>query len=254
MKKRWKHAIVVGASQGIGEALVMELARQGVSVALVSRNEDAMKRVAAAASVIATQGGAAARFHTYAHDVTNFAEVPELFQRITKDLGGLDLIVYGAGMMPYVAMDEYTFETDKAIVDVNLLGAMAWLNEAAKRFHSLEEGCIVGISSIAGERGRVGSPAYNVSKAALSTYLESLRNRLSRRGVSVTTIKPGVVDTAMSKNSPTKLWLTTADEVARQTLKAARRGVVVKYIPSRWRLISFILHSLPSFIFRRLTF
>lgn len=232
----------------------MELARQGVSVALVSRNEDAMKHVAAAASEIGKQTGATPHFHTFAHDVTNFAEVPELFQRITKDLGGLDLIVYGAGMMPYVAMDEYTFETDKSIIDVNLLGAMAWLNEAAKRFHSLEEGCIVGISSIAGERGRVGSPAYNVSKAALSTYLESLRNRLSRRGVSVTTIKPGVVDTAMSKNSPTKLWLTTADEVARQTLKAARRGVVVKYIPSRWRLISFILHSLPSFIFRRLTF
>jgi decaprenylphospho-beta-D-erythro-pentofuranosid-2-ulose 2-reductase len=254
MKKRWKHAIVVGASQGIGESLVLELARQGVSVALVSRNEASMKRVASAASEIAKLAGATASYPTFAHDVTNYSEVPELFQRITQYLGGLDLIIYCAGMMPFVAMDEYTFATDKAIIDVNLLGAMAWLDEAAKRFHSLEEGCIVGISSIAGERGRVGSPAYNVSKAALSTYLESLRNRLSRRGVSVTTIKPGVVDTAMSKNSPTKMWLTTADEVARQTLKAARRGVVVKYIPSRWRLISLILHSLPSFIFRRLTF
>lgn len=255
MKKRWKHAIVVGASQGIGEQLVLELARQGVSVGLVSRNEASMKRVAdSATKAAAVATSVSPKFLTYVHDVTRFDEVPELFQQITKDLGGLDLIIYNAGMMPFVGNDEYDFATDKAIIDVNLYGAMAWLDEAAKRFYSVEEGCIVGISSIAGERGRVGNPPYNVSKAALSTYLESLRNRLSRRGVSVTTIKPGVVDTAMSANSPTKLWLVAPEEVARQTLKAARRGVVVKYVPSRWRLISMILHLLPSFIFRRLSF
>jgi decaprenylphospho-beta-D-erythro-pentofuranosid-2-ulose 2-reductase len=254
MKKRWKHAIVVGASQGIGEQLVLELARQGISVGLVSRNQASMKRVAEAAASVKNGSGALATFHTYVHDVTHFSEVPALFQQITKDLGGLDLIIYNAGMMPFVGNDEYNFETDKAILDVNLYGAMAWLDEAAKRFYAVEEGCIVGISSIAGERGRVGNPPYNVSKAALSTYLESLRNRLSRRGVNVSTIKPGVVDTAMSANSPTKLWLVAPEEVARQTLKAARRGAVVKYVPSRWRLISLILHLLPSFIFRRLTF
>ncbi len=250
MSKKWKQAVVVGASQGIGEALVYELARHGVSVALVSRNSEAMKRVSEKAKGLV----ATAAFPTYTHDVTNFSEVPELFQQITKDLGGLDAIIYNAGAMPDVKLDEYNFEKDKLIIDVNVLGAMAWLDEAAKRFTSVEEGTIVGISSIAGERGRIGNPAYHTSKAALTTYLESLRNRLARRGVTVVTIKPGLIETEMGKKSANRLWMITPEEAARQIVKSSRRGAIVKYVPWKWRIMSFILHCIPSFIFRRLSF
>lgn len=250
MKKVWKHSIVVGTSQGIGEALVYELARNGVSTALVGRNTSAMEQVAAKAKLIAPT----LSFPVFTHDVTDFDAVPSLFQEITRALGGLDLVIYNSGIMPDVKRDEYNFSLDHDMINVNLLGAMAWLGEAAKRFHSVESGTIVGISSIAGERGRIVNPGYHTSKAALSTYLESLRNRLTRRGVSVTTIKPGVVDTPMSKDSPNRMFLVSADEVARQTIKAARNGVVVKYIPWKWRIVSMILHLLPSFIFRKLSF
>ncbi len=251
MQKQWKHAIVVGASQGIGEALVYELASQGVSVALVSRNAEAMNRVAAEAK---KRSDGKKAYYTFVHDVTDFAAIPALFQEITRQLGGLDVIIYNAGIMPEVKQDEFSFETDKKIIDVNVLGAMAWLDEAAKRFRSVEEGTIVGISSIAGERGRILNPPYHASKAALTTYLESLRNRLSRHGVTVTTVKPGIVDTAMTKGAANTLWIVPADEVARKAIAAARKGVVVKYIPWKWRIISMILHLLPSFIFRRLSF
>ena len=153
-----------------------------------------------------------------------------------------------------VAKDEYNFEKDRSIIETNLLGAFAWLNEAAMRFQNAGCGTIVGISSIAGERGRRGMPAYMTSKAALSTYLESLRNRLSQHGVKVVTIKPGVIDTAMSKDSPNKLWLYSPEDTAKEIISAARRGVTVKYVPWKWRMVSFIVHSLPSFIFRRLNF
>jgi len=252
MPRKWKQAVVVGASQGIGEALVYELARQGVSVALVSRNEAAMNVVAAKAKTLRDSGSLS--FPVYSHDVTNYSEVPELFQQITKDIGGLDVIIYCAGVMPDVKLYEYNFEKDKEIIEVNLLGAMAWLDEAAKRFTSVEEGTIVGISSIAGERGRIVNPPYHTSKAALATYLESLRNRLSRRGVKVVTIKPGLIETEMVKKSPNRLWMITPEEAARQIVKAARRGAVVKYVPWKWRIMSFVLHSIPSFIFRRLSF
>ncbi|HET9137407.1 MAG TPA: SDR family NAD(P)-dependent oxidoreductase [Candidatus Kapabacteria bacterium] len=250
MLRKWKQAVVVGSSQGIGEALVYELARHDISVALVSRNDAAMKAVAEKAKTL----GQAKYFPTYHHDVTNYAEVPELFQQITKDIGGLDVIIYNAGVMPDVKLDEYNFEKDKHIIEVNLLGAMAWLDEAAKRFTSVEEGTIVGISSIAGERGRIVNPPYHTSKAAIATYLESLRNRLSRRGVNVVTIKPGLIETEMGKKSPNRLWMITPEEAARQIVKAARRGAVVKYVPWKWRIMSFVLHSIPSFIFRRLSF
>ena len=248
---RWKHAVVVGASSGIGEAVAAELAKQGVSVALVARRKSELDQVATRLRSSATGGQ---KILTYQHDVTNYAEVPELFQRIAAELGGLDMIVYSAGVMPEVAPNEYNFEKDKAMIDVNVLGGIAWLNEAAMRFQNLGGGTIVGISSIAGERGRRGTPAYYTSKAAFSTYLESLRNRLSQYGVQVTTIKPGLIRTIMTAKQPDGLWMISAEEAAHQIVKAARSGAIVKYVPWKWRMISFILHSLPSFIFRRLNF
>src|SRR5260370_14867305 len=100
--------------------------------------------------------------------------------------------------MPRVGEDEYAFEKDRQIIEVNVLGAMAWLNEAAPRFARAGEGTIIGISSVSGDRGRRGQPAYCASKAALDTYLEALRNRLRRRGVPGVTVTPGPVDTRMS--------------------------------------------------------
>ncbi len=261
MSKKWKHAIVIGASGGIGEALVYELASQGISVALVARRKEELERVASEAAKRMSEGNSATRnpqpatrFPIFVHDVTHFSEVPVLFQEITKQLGGLDLIIYNSGIMPAVAKDEYNFEKDRSIIETNLLGAFAWLNEAAMRFQNAGCGTIVGISSIAGERGRRGMPAYITSKAALTTYLESLRNRLSQHGVSVVTIKPGVIDTPMSKDAPTKMWIYSAEDTAREIVQAARRGVTVKYVPWKWRIVSFVLHSLPSFIFRKLNF
>lgn len=255
MQTKWKYAIVVGASSGIGEELAYVLARRGVSVALLGRRTEELERVAKAATEIGSRNsGLGSRFLTYTHDVTDYDTIPELFQRITKDLGGLDLIIYNSGAMPKVGADEYNFAKDKLMIDTNVNGAIAWLNEAAMRFQNVGGGSIVGISSIAGERGRRGTPAYYTSKAAFSTYLESLRNRLSQYGVKVTTIKPGLVDTAMTKGLPNTPWLITAEECAKQTINAAAKGAIVKYVPGKWRIISMIIHMIPSFIFRRLNF
>jgi short-subunit dehydrogenase len=250
MSRRWKHAVVVGASSGIGEAVAAELAKQGVSVALVARRANELESVAAGIR----RAASGQKVLTYQHDVTNYDEVPELFQRIASELGGLDLIVYSAGVMPDVAPNEYNFAKDKSMIDVNVLGAIAWLNEAAMRFKNIGGGSIVGISSIAGERGRRGTPAYYTSKAAVSTYLESLRNRLSQYGVKVTTIKPGLIRTVMTAKDPNGLWMISAEEAAVEIVKATRRGAIVKYVPWKWRIVSFVLHLLPSFIFRRLNF
>lgn len=250
MQTKWKYAIVVGASSGIGEEITYELARRGVSVALLGRRTEELKRVAEQAAKL----GAGSNFPIYTHDVTNYSEVPELFQRITKDLGGLDLIVYSSGVMPKVGADEYNFAKDKLMIDTNVNGAICWLNEAAMRFQNVGGGSIVGISSIAGERGRRGTPAYYTSKAAFSTYLESLRNRLSQYGVKVTTIKPGVIDTPMIKHLNTAVAAYPVADTAKQIVDAAAKGANVKYVPSKFRIVSFVLHLIPSFIFRRLNF
>lgn len=236
-------AIVIGASSGIGAALVPALAAAGYQVAAVARSGDKLAAVCA--------GVAGAR--PYVHDATDYDAVPDLFQTIVADLGGLDLIAYVAGVQPTVAPDEYDFAKDHAMMATNALGAMAWLNQAALRFHRAGAGQIVGVSSISGDRGRVAFPGYHTSKAALSTYLESLRNRLSRRGVTVTTVKFGFVDTALLDNAPKTFWVISAEAAAAAIVAAVRARRQVIYVPARWRWVSLVIQHIPSFLFRRLS-
>lgn len=241
-----QHAIVVGASSGLGAALVRRLAAQRYRVAAVARRE------AELAALRDSIGGG--QVCPYVHDVTEFEQVPLLFDQIVRDLGGLDLIIYVAAVQPPVGPGEYNFDKDQAMLQTNLSGAVAWLNQAAMRFERARRGHIVGISSIAGDRGRVGSPVYNTSKAGLNTFLEALRNRLSRHGVTVTTIKPGFIDTELLKNAPKTFWVISPDAAAAQILDAIQRRRQVAYVPPRWRVVGLVVRAIPSFVFRRLNF
>ncbi len=245
----FQRAIVVGASSGIGLALAQRLASEGTRVALVARREAEQARACAA---INAQGER--RAFPYVHDVRDTGEIPALFQEIVHDLGGLDLIIYAAGIMPKIAPNDYDTAIDRAIIETNLVGAMAWLNEAAARFAQVGTGTIVGIASVAGDRGRKGNPAYATSKAALATYLESLRNRLSARGVTVVTVKPGYVQTAMLDGEvpPKFLPVITSERAAELILSAAQQKRQVVYVPEIWRPIMAIIRAIPSRIFQRL--
>jgi decaprenylphospho-beta-D-erythro-pentofuranosid-2-ulose 2-reductase len=244
----FQQCIVVGASSGIGEALAKALARGGAKVALLGRRADELERVAAA---IKAKGGDA---RVYPHDVTHYEMVPALFDRIVADLGGLDCIVYASGAMPKVEEHEFNFHKDRQMIEVNVLGAMAWLNPAGAWFTAKGKGTILGISSIAGERGRRGAPVYCASKAALTAYLEALRNRLSRYGVSVVTIKPGFIDTVMTKDMKKTGLLKpiSPDVAARHMLRIATRPSGQGFVPWRWTLVALIVRNIPSAIFRKL--
>ncbi|MBI4315091.1 MAG: SDR family NAD(P)-dependent oxidoreductase [Chloroflexi bacterium] len=243
-------AIVVGASSGIGEAVARKLAHEGYAVALVARRADRLH--ALCAELNARPG--AAQAVAYPHDVTYFDEIPALFQTILRDLGRLNVMVYASGIMLPSGFSEYNFEKDRATLEVNVLGAMAWLGQAATYFEQAGEGHLVGISSVAGDRGRVGNPAYHTSKAALSTYLESLRNRLTRKGVHVLTVKPGYVDTDLLKAVARPFWVVSPEQAAADIWRAMRRGKQQIYTLSRWGLVMWVVRHMPSFIFRRLRF
>ena len=247
MPATFARAIVVGASSGIGRALAVRLAREGTHLALVARRQALLEELARELEETSERP-----VRAYSHDVIRHEDVPALFQDICRDLGGLDLVVYAAGAMPHVGEEEYTFAKDREIVEVNVLGAVAWLNEAAQRFTRARAGTIVGLSSVAGDRGRRGNPVYCASKAALDTYLESLRNRIGRFGVAVVTVKPGPVATSMSAGRDRLPFRISADEAARHILAAARRRSRVAYVPAKWRPIMYVIRHIPSVVFQRL--
>ena len=238
---RYQYAIVVGASSGIGAEIAKQLAAEGTLVAAVARRIDRLE------SLASTFEG---KILPVEHDVKNFDAVPDLFQQVTQRLGGLDLVVYAAGVMPEVGWHEYCFQKDRDLVEVNLLGAIAWLNEAANRFENTKHGTILAIGSVAGDRGRGGQPVYNATKAALATYMEALRNRIGRYGVKVVLVKPGPTQTEMTESLHLKDAM-SASTAARLILAKSESGGE-HYLKFTHRIAFAIIRAIPSWLFQKL--
>jgi len=248
MSLRFQRAIIVGASSGMGAEMARQLSADGAAVAIVGNRADELAQVAERLNA-AGKG----RVITATHDVRNYDEAPSLFERLVGELGGLDLIIYSAGIMFVPEEGVYDFGQDRAQMEINVVGGMAWTNLAAARFEAHRSGTIVGLSSVAGERGRRSMPGYTTSKAALTAWLEALRNRVARYGVNVVTVKPGIVDTGMTRDIVRKPMMISAERAASLILATARRGGSPSaFIPARWGLVALVLHHMPSAIFRRL--
>ena len=245
-----RRAIIIGSAKGLGAALARRLAREGYLLGLIDRNQELLNQICSEVN----QANTGAQALGYIHDVKSTAEIPGLLQKIMLDLGGLDVFIYNAGILLPTTPITYEFEKDREMMEVNCLGALAWFNSVAPIFQALHKGQIVGISSVAGDRGRVGNPGYNASKAALSTYLEALRNRLSRAGVHVLTVKPGFMDTEMLKSSPRTFWVVSPEQAANDIWKAIKNRKQTVYTLGRWRWVLLIIQHIPSIIFRRLSF
>ena len=245
-----RRAILIGSAQGLGAALARRLAREGYILGLADRNGELLNKICAEIN----QAGGPGQAFSYIHDVTNVDEVPALFQKMLTDLGGLDIFIYDAGILLPTTPTSYEFDKDRMMMEVNALGALAWFNLVAPVFQALQAGSIVGVSSVAADRGRLGNPGYNASKAALATYLEALRNRLTRHGVHVLTVKPGYMDTAMMKDVQRPFLVATPDKAADDIWNAIRHRKQTIYTLWQWGLIMLIIKHIPSVIFRRLSF
>lgn len=248
--KPQKRAVLVGASSGIGAALARRLTDEGYLVALLARRGEMLEMLT---NEINLKHGATRAVY-YIHDVKDYDSVPALLRQIISDLGGLDTFIFNTGVSHMVGLKKYDFEKDRETTVVNYVGALAWLNPVAELFQSLQAGQIVGVSSVAGERGRVGNPSYNASKAALTCYLEGLRNRLTRYGVNVLTVKPGPVETDMIKDAKGVLFPISAEQAADDIYTAMRKRKQEVYTSGRWRWIMFVVRNIPSIIFRRMVF
>jgi short-subunit dehydrogenase len=228
----------------------LRLAAEGFDLALVGRSRTQLSKL----SKLIVQTHLGVNSYTHVHDVTDHKTIPALLKNIVAELGGLDLVVYVSGVNHPPGVNTYDFEGDREMVEVNLIGAMAWLDPIAAMFQSARAGQIVAISSVAGDRGRVGNPGYNASKAGLTTYLEALRNRLTRYGVHVLTVKPGFVRTEMLKAAPRVMFPISPNKAAQDIWNAIHSRKQQIYTPALWGLIMLVVRNIPSVIFRRMSF
>lgn len=239
-----KAVLITGASSGLGLALACEYARRGVRVAMVARGKTALEK---ATSGIRGKGGVAVPIVA---DVTVIADVQRAVAEAHEALGGLDMVVANAGIGAPKHATELTVADVAEVVDVNVRGAFVTLVAALPIFLEQKRGHLVGISSVAGRRGLPRAGAYSASKAALSTFLETLRHDLVGTGVRVTDVQPGFVDTPATANAKSRPFLVGADEAAKAIVSALKRGPAVFAFPSTVSAAVTASHALPDAVVR----
>jgi len=163
-------------------------------------------------------------------------------------------VIAVAGYLGDQEKAEINFTEAKKIIDTNYTGYVSILNIISNDFEKRENGFIIGISSVAGDRGRKSNYYYGSSKAAFTTYLSGLRNKLFNRGIKILTVKPGFVKTKMISDIKTSALLTaTPKEVAEDIYKAFVKNKDVIYTKWFWKYIMLIIKHIPEMIFKKLS-
>jgi clavulanate-9-aldehyde reducatase len=186
-----KAVAITGASSGIGEATALTLAKAGASVALGARRKDRIDELAVR---IEDEGGTAVALEV---DVSDEAAARGFVEAAHERLGRLDTLVNNAGVMLLGPVEQADAEDWRTMVNVNLLGLMYCTHAALPIMLRQGSGDIVNISSVAGRFARAGNAVYAATKFGVGAFSEGLRNEITERGVRVTLIEPGFVDTEL---------------------------------------------------------
>ncbi len=239
--------LILGATSPIANAAAREYASRGHAVFLAARDEEAASVLAAELSEAHGVEVGSGRF-----DALETQDHAELVARVERELGALEVALVAFGDMG----DHDAALNDPAaarrIIDVNYTGAVSICEAAAAALTAHGAGSIVGISSVAGERGRQSNYIYGSAKGALTLYLQGLRNRLHPLGVHVMTAKLGFVDTRMTEGLKTAIPIADPADVGRALYNAERRGTNVLYYPKFWAGIMGVIRAIPESVFKRL--
>ncbi|MFH1744400.1 MAG: SDR family NAD(P)-dependent oxidoreductase [bacterium] len=236
-------AIIIGATSGIGEALARELLGNGYILGLTGRRIERLEEF---------HRQHPESTHVKPMDVAQPSEAIHHFQELIEEMGGVDLIVINSGV-GFINPD-LKWEHEKQTIDVNVSGFTAIAGAAMQYSSNQGSGHIVGISSVAALRGNGGAPAYCASKAFISNYLQGLRQKTAKMKIPVhiTDIKPGFVDTPMTRGQEGMFWVASADKAAKQIHSAIQKRKTNAYVTKRWRLIAWLFRMLPDWIYNRL--
>ncbi len=243
-----KHVLVVGATDGIGLALCNKYLASGWRVALVGKDPVKTERVV---TDLRTKFPDSLIIYTVC-DVRDAGLSRETFDRVVKELGQLDLLIFCAGVFHVARGYDLDLSNELDTFVVNLLGAVTFVALSTNYFVNVGKGHVAVIGSVAGERGRRSNPSYCAAKAGLHTYLEGLRARLHPLGIKVTTIKPGFVDTKMLGGGRKDVFgVISAGKAARMIKRGIDRRQDSFFVPSWWFLVSLVLRLTPRSLFKR---
>jgi len=237
------YVLIIGAKSDIAKATVREYAKNGYNLYLAARNVEELDEFA---QDITTRTQKEVKLVEL--DILDFESHQAFYDSLEeKPLG----VISAVGYLGDQEKAQTDFTEAKRIIDTNYTGVVSLFNIIANDFEQRRSGFMVGISSVAGDRGRKSNYIYGSAKAALTAYLSGLRNRLYEAQVHVLTIKPGFVATKMTEDMDLPEKLTAQpEEVASDIYKAQQSGKNVLYTKWIWRYIMIIIKMIPEWKFK----
>ena len=241
-----RRVAIFGATSAIAQAVARRMASRGDALVLVGRDAQRLEAVAADLKV---RGAAAA--HCLAADLADTSRHAELVERARAALEGLDVALIAYGYLGSQRGAESSPAELAAILGTNFTSAASLAMHLAGAFERQGGGTLAAIGSVAGDRGRQSNYAYGAAKGGLAIFLDGLRHRLAGRGVRVVTLKPGFVDTPMTRDFPKGPLWASPDRAAASIVAAIDRGASVAYVPGFWRAIMIAIRALPEWLLFR---
>lgn len=240
------YVLIIGAKSDIAKATAREYAKNGYDLYLAARNSEELE---AFAQDVVTRTQKTVKLLEL--DILDYKSHQAFYDQLEeKPLGAISAIGY-LGEQEKAQTD---FDEAKQIMDTNYTGVVSLFNIIANDFEKRRSGFIIGISSVAGDRGRKSNYIYGSAKAALTAYLSGLRNRLYDAQVHVLTVKPGFVATKMTEEMDLPEKLTAQpEEVAEDIYNAQQKNKNVLYTKWMWRWVMLIIRNIPEFQFKKMS-
>ena len=240
-----KTILILGATSDLAQAIAKRYAAEGWHIILAARNKEMLGVISEDLRIRST-----AEIEPIEFDARDFSSHPNFYQSL-KIKPDVVISVFGYMGDPLLARSD--FDEAHQTIDVNYTGAVSILNIVAADFEARGKGSIVGISSVAGDRGRQSNYMYGSAKAGFTVYLSGLRNRLVKSGVHVMTVKPGFCRTKMTETLDLPAALTAEPEqVATAIFKGVEKKKNVVYTLWMWRWIMLLIRHIPESIFKKM--
>lgn len=238
--------LILGATSAIARATAVAFAARGKALYLASRDLDELQRLA---TDLRLRYGVEVRYGMFDAEATETHEA--FLQSVIEAMPDVSGVVLAFGYLgdQQAARD---FKVGAKVIAANFTGAASILSHCANYLEPKQRGFIIGIASVAGDRGRQSNYVYGAAKGALALYLQGLRNRLFASGVRVITIKPGFVDTAMTYGLPGLFLVASPQDIGERIVATLDKSADVVYLPWFWRYIMLIIKYIPEPIFKRM--
>jgi short-subunit dehydrogenase len=237
IKVEWNVVWITGASTGIGREIALQLASRGVKVAASARSLEKLENMGA-------------NIKAYPLDVTDIVAVKNTIVQIEHDLGQIDLAVFGAGTYEEVGATDINPARFANMMNVNYMGVVNCVSALLPLMLARGRGHISWIASVAGYRGLPKAAAYGPTKAALINLAESLKPELKLKGIRISVVNPGFVETPMTANNKFPMpFLMKPEDAARRTIAGLAKLKFEIAYPSRFIAILKVLRILPYRVF-----